>query len=113
MTSDAQRRLVSADVLAAELGPDGLSAALATASLELGDFAGGSFGLWEAWPGVDVDIESDELFLVLQGRGEVAFEDGSRLALLPGVLVRLRAGDRTTWTIEERLRKLYLADAAP
>jgi hypothetical protein len=43
------------------------------------------------------------------GAGTVAFEDDSAIDLRPGVLVRLRTGDRTTWTITERLRKLYLA----
>jgi uncharacterized protein len=111
VTTDAQLRLIAADVLTAPVEADGVSEALATATAELGEVAGVSFGLWEAGPGVDVDVEADELFLVLQGRGEVSFEDGSRLALAPGVLVRLRAGDRTTWTIEERLRKLYVVDA--
>jgi hypothetical protein len=30
-------------------------------------------------------------------------------ALRPGVVVRLAAGDRTTWELTGRLRKLYLA----
>lgn len=35
---------------------------------------------------------------------------GSATARLqrPGVLVRLLAGDRTTWHVTERLRKLYV-----
>jgi len=49
------------------------------------------------------------VFLVLAGAGRVTFEDGSALDLRPGVLVRLHDGDRTTWEVTERLRKLYLA----
>jgi uncharacterized cupin superfamily protein len=109
VSGHAAERLVSPDLLAVAVAADDGSAALATASAELGTFAGCEVGLWEAGPGVDVDTEADELFLVLAGRGEVAFEDGSVLTLAPGALVRLRAGDRTTWTIQERLRKLYLA----
>ena len=101
-------RLLSADVHAAALEADGLSEPLATASRALveGEV---EVGLWEAGPGVDTDTEADEVFLVLSGAGTVTFDDGSALTLRPGVLVRLQAGDRTTWEITERLRKLYVA----
>ena len=66
-------------------------------------------GLWEAGPGIDTDVEADEVFLVLSGAGTVTVADGSALDLRPGVLVRLHEGDLTTWRITERLRKLYLA----
>jgi uncharacterized protein len=101
-------RLLCADVLAAPLEPDGVSAALSTASsaLSTGDV---EVGLWEAGPGTDDDTEVDEVFLVLSGSGTVAFADGSIIELRPGVVVRLEEGDRTTWTITERLRKLYVA----
>lgn len=65
--------------------------------------------LWEAGPGTDTDVEVDEVFLVLAGAGTVTFEDGSSLALQAGTVVRLLEGDRTTWTITDRLRKLFLA----
>ncbi len=104
-------RLLSADLHAESLDPDGASQALATASRALLGAAGevGEVGLWEAGPGTDTDTEVDEVFLVLSGAGTVTFEDGSAIGLRPGVLVRLREGDRTTWEITERLRKLYLA----
>jgi uncharacterized cupin superfamily protein len=110
-TMSAQR-LVSSDVLSGSLPPDGVSEALATASavlLEATPEAEPEVGLWEAGPGTDTDVEADEVFLVLSGAGAVRFEDGSAIDLRPGVLVRLRAGDRTTWVVTERLRKLYLA----
>ncbi|HEX3224238.1 MAG TPA: cupin domain-containing protein [Nocardioides sp.] len=101
-------RLLSPDVHAEGLADDGASAGLRTTSRVLldGDV---EVGLWEAGPGTDTDVEVDEVFLVLSGEGTVTFEDGSRIDLGPGVLVRLRAGDRTTWQISERLRKLYVA----
>jgi uncharacterized cupin superfamily protein len=103
----ADTRLLSPDMHHETVEPDGMSAALATASRAL--FEGAlEVGLWEAGPGTDTDVEVDELFLVLAGTGTVAFEDGSSIALAPGVLVRLREGDRTTWEITERLRKVYL-----
>jgi uncharacterized cupin superfamily protein len=106
--SIAQSRLVSADVLAAALAPDGPSP-LATASAALVRVREHEIGLWEAGPGTDDDVEADEVFLVLRGAGTVTFADGSRVDLRPGVLVHLRAGDRTTWAIAERLRKLYVS----
>jgi len=101
-------RLLCADVLTAAVEPDGPSTALSTAAAPL--FAGDvEVGLWEAGPGTDVDTEVDEVFLVLSGAGTVGFGDGSAITLRPGVLVRLQQGDRTTWEITERLRKLYVA----
>ena len=109
MTHDEQSasRLLCADVLTTALEPDGASAALSTAAARLsaGDV---EIGLWEAGPGRDVDTEVDEVFLVLSGAGTVTFADGSEITLRPGVLVRLHEGDRTTWVISERLRKLYV-----
>ncbi|WP_137292930.1 cupin domain-containing protein [Nocardioides dongxiaopingii] len=116
----ADARLLSPDALTAPLAgdPDGTAAGgadggpmpTASATLTAGEDGTGSWeiGLWEAAPGTDVDVEADELFVVLAGRGTVRFDDGSELALRPGVVVRLRAGDRTTWTVTEALRKLYV-----
>ena len=61
-----------------------------------------------AGPGTEADTEIDELFLVLSGAGTLSFADGSTIELRPGVLVKLHAGDTTTWEITERLRKLYI-----
>ena len=103
----AESRLVSADVLGAALAPDGANP-LTTAAASLASVRELEVGLWEAGPGVDSDVEADEVFLVLSGAGTVTFADGSRLDLRPGVLVRLHAGDETVWEISQRLRKLYL-----
>lgn len=110
MTVDlAAARLISSDVAGETLEPDGASTELATASRALSAFGEVEVGLWEAGPGTDVDTEADEVFIVLSGAGRVDFSDGSGIELAPGVVVRLHAGDRTTWTITERLRKLYVA----
>lgn len=66
-------------------------------------------GLWQIDPGEVTDVEVDEVFLVLAGSGTVSFSDGSAISLGPGVMVRLHKGDRTTWVIQETLRKLYVA----
>ena len=89
-------RLLAPDVLTADL------AALTT----VGD---AEVGLWGMEPGVDHDTEVDEVFVILAGRGTVEFEDGEVVTLAPGVAVRLRAGERTTWTVTEALRKVYVA----
>lgn len=104
----AQSRLVSPSIMAEPTTPDGGSAALTTASVTLLTDGERELGLWEAGPGIDTDVETDEIFVVLAGAGSVTFADGSRIDLRPGTLVRLQSGDRTTWEITERLRKLYL-----
>lgn len=66
-------------------------------------------GIWELTEGTVRDIEVDEIFIVLQGSGTVAFEGGEAIRLSPGTCVRLREGDRTVWTITETLRKVWIA----
>ncbi|TPW73659.1 cupin domain-containing protein [Schumannella sp. 10F1B-5-1] len=93
-----------------------------TALAELGSFAGLDYGIWEMTTGTARDVEADELFVVLAGRGTVEFLDAADVAasadvgavprilsLEPGSLVRLHAGERTRWTITEPLRKVWLA----
>jgi uncharacterized cupin superfamily protein len=73
----------------------------------LGDL---TIGVWEHSPGVSRDVESDEVFVVLSGDASVAFDDGSpTVDLRPGSLVRLYAGQHTTWTVRDTLRKVYIA----
>lgn len=90
-------RLLATDVLTVDLGEP------------LARLGQTEIGLWEMAPGVDDDTEVDEVFVVLAGRGQVEFEDGEVVGLAPGVAVRLRAGERTTWTVTETLRKVYVA----
>lgn len=89
-------RILSTDVLAGATGP-------------LAELGGAAIGTWEMAPGTDHDTEVDEVFVVLAGRGTVTFEDGEVVELAPGVAVRLRAGERTTWVVTETLRKVYAA----
>ncbi|NBE55137.1 cupin domain-containing protein [Streptomyces boluensis] len=64
-------------------------------------------GIWQITPGVVTDTEADELFVVVSGRATVEVEGGDVLELGPGDMAVLRAGDRTTWTVHETLRKAY------
>lgn len=111
----AAARLLCADARALELPDAPLEASAITAGsaaascLPLDERRGVEVGVWQLTPGEVTDVEVDEVFVVLSGAGSVTFEDGSRLELGPGAVVRLEAGDRTTWRVTEPLRKVYLA----
>jgi uncharacterized protein len=64
-------------------------------------------GIWQITPGVVTDTEADEVFVVLDGSATIEVEDGPTLRVGPGDMAVLRAGDRTTWTVHETLRKVY------
>ena len=81
-------------------------------AVELGTLGGCAVGVWEITPGVSTDVEADELFVVLSGRAVVEFDDGSAaLHLQAGSVARLRGGSRTTWTVSETLRKVYIVES--
>ncbi|MDA8261488.1 MAG: cupin domain-containing protein [Actinomycetota bacterium] len=112
------RRLIAVDTFRALLGPpsvtaeevlEGSPSASAIALAAIGDV---EVGLWEMTPGAMRDVEAEEIFLVVDGRGKVEFDDGEVLDLEAGAVVHLRAGDRTTWTVYEPLRKLYISRSA-
>lgn len=77
----------------------------------LRDEGGTEIGVWEMTPGTATDVEVDEVFIVVAGRGTVSFDDPElpTVELRPGAVVRLTEGMRTTWVITETLRKLYVA----
>ena len=108
-------RLLSPDVTAAALTHEALPseevlAGSPTAAVLTLDTVGGTeVGLWEMTVGTARDTEVDEVFVVVSGSGHVTFEDGERLDLMPGVAVRLTAGERTVWTVTETLRKVWVA----
>jgi uncharacterized cupin superfamily protein len=88
-----------ADVVAGE--PQTGAAAFAT-------IASSEVGVWEHTAGTSRDVEVDEIFLVLSGSGTVSFGGGETVDLVPGRLVRLHAGELTTWTVTDTLRKVYV-----
>ncbi|MFD7136330.1 cupin domain-containing protein [Streptomyces sp. NPDC059894] len=63
--------------------------------------------VWQITPGVVTDTEADEVFVVVSGSATIEVEDGPTLTVGPGDMAVLRAGDRTTWTVHETLRKAY------
>ncbi len=82
-----------------------------TGHVVLDDDGTRAVGVWEMSVGAMRDIEADEVFLVLAGAATVEFEHpmADPIALAPGSVVRLRAGMRTIWTVQQPLRKLYVA----
>lgn len=79
----------------------------AAAMSEWNDLAGITAGIWEMSEGTVEDVETDEVFVVLSGRGLLTFDDGQQIMLTPGTVVWLRQGERTQWTVTSRLRKVY------
>ena len=110
-------RLLSPDVTTASLahqplpGEEVVDGSPTAAVVALDTVGGAEVGLWEMTAGTARDTEVDEVFVVVSGSGHVTFEDGQRVELAPGVAVRLTAGERTTWTVTERLRKVWVASA--
>ena len=84
-------------------------------TLVLDDSDGVEIGIWEMTPGTATDTEIDEVFIVIAGRATVVYDEVPDAAglpaieLAPGAVVRLAAGMRTTWTVHETLRKVYIA----
>jgi hypothetical protein len=72
------------------------------------DSTDGELGVWTLEPGVVTDVEIDETFVVIAGRGTLEIKGGPAEELRPGILMSLTAGMRTRWTITETLRKVYL-----
>lgn len=100
---DAAAAAIVHEPLPAELV---VSGSPTTGLVELTD----TIGVWEHSPGTSTDVEADEVFIVLAGRGTVAFQDPALapIELRPGVVARLGEGMRTMWTIAETLRKVYV-----
>lgn len=66
-------------------------------------------GVWEMSVGTARDVEVDEVFVVISGRATVEVLDGPTYDIEAGDVVRLDAGDKTTWVVHETLRKVYVA----
>ena len=101
---------VEAPVPTAPLDPATVRAGSPEAgSRALAAVSGVEVGVWVMSPGTATDVEVDEVFVVLSGSATVTFEDGESVDLRPGTVVRLRAGEHTTWVVHETLRKIYVA----
>ncbi|QIK62950.1 cupin domain-containing protein [Leucobacter viscericola] len=78
--------------------------------VELGAIGSCETGIWELRSGTVVDTEVDEIFVVLSGGASIEFLDEDRsVEVGPGDVMRLVAGSRTRWTVEDHIRKVYIA----
>lgn len=78
--------------------------------VELGEIGGCEAGIWELRSGTVTDTEVDELFIVLSGSAVIELlDDGSRVTVKAGDTMRLVAGTRTRWIVEDHIRKVYIA----
>src|SRR5580765_3705826 len=64
-------------------------------------------GVWQISPGIVVDTEAHEMFVVIAGRATIAIDGGTTFDVGPGDLGVLEEGARSTWTVHETLRKAY------
>ena len=77
---------------------------------ELGTIGTAEAGIWELRGGVVTDTEVDELFVVLSGSALIELLDEDRTVEVgPGDVMRLVAGTRTRWTVEDHIRKVYIS----
>jgi hypothetical protein len=74
-----------------------------------GSVNGTAVGIWDHTVGTSGDVEEDEIFVVLSGRATVTEEGHEPIEFVAGDVGRLRAGTRTTWTVHEPLRKIWIA----
>lgn len=65
-------------------------------------------GVWDHSVGESTDVEVDEVFVVISGRGSVTCDQGGKIELTPGTVGVLPAGAKTTWTVTEPLRKVWV-----
>lgn len=109
-------------VLEAVDAADTVSGSPRQGATELGTLGGTELGIWELRDGVTTDTEVDEFFVVLSGGATIEFldeegkpGDASRDAtprsveVRAGDVMRLVAGSRTRWTVEDHIRKVYIA----
>ena len=117
MFTDVPRVVRAADLPDADLEPDPLDPDQVVAGdpqvrvLPLHDDESLGVGVWQHSPGVSTDVEADEVFVVLRGCATIEVEGGPTLEVGPGDVGLLSAGARTTWTVHETLRKVYVVRA--
>ena len=103
--------------LAAVPADDVVSGTPEQGTLKLGNIAGAGLGIWELREGVVTDTEVDELFIVLSGGAKIELLGGPDVVagtvveVGPGDVMRLVAGTQTRWTVEDHIRKVYVAAA--
>ena len=110
---------VSATTTPIELEPvdaaDTVSGSPRQGIAELGTMGTADVGIWELREGIVTDTEVDELFVVLSGGARIEFLDNENnvidgpVEVAQGDVMRLVGGSRTRWTVENHIRKVYIA----
>ncbi len=90
-----------------------LAAGVTTGSTPLAGTDHLAVGIWEHSAGSSIDVEQDEVFVVLHGRGRIHLDSGEILELVPGTVGSLAAGERTRWEIDEAIRKVWICSRTP
>ncbi|BBX62215.1 hypothetical protein MSAS_13890 [Mycobacterium saskatchewanense] len=71
------------------------------------ELAGAAVGVWGAEVGHIGAVTTDEIFVILEGRAEITFEDTKEtITAGPGDVVRLFAGQRNSWKTIDPIRKV-------
>lgn len=68
--------------------------------------AGAESGIWRCEPGVFRDTETEEAFVVLEGKATIEWAGGT-IEVGAGDLCHLAAGTETVWTVHETILKGY------
>ena len=71
---------------------------------------GAESGIWRCTPGRFRDTETDEAFVVLEGKATIEWAGGA-IDVGAGDLCHLAAGTKTVWTVHETLLKGYFLAA--
>ena len=116
---EGKNLVVSAITTPIELEPvdaaDTVSGSPRQGIAELGSMGTADVGIWELREGVVTDTEVDELFVVLSGGARIEFLDNENnvidgpVEVAQGDVMRLVGGSRTRWTVENHIRKVYIA----
>jgi uncharacterized cupin superfamily protein len=66
-------------------------------------------GIWSCTPGsFRWTFDTDETATILEGQVTVQMADGTTLELKPGDLAFFPRGQKSVWTVKEKLRKVYV-----
>jgi uncharacterized protein len=68
-------------------------------------------GVWDHTEGTSTHVELDEVFVVISGSVTVTEDGREPISFGPGDVGILRDGARTTWTVHEPLRKVWISRA--
>ena len=79
-----------------------------TGFADMGETSSLKTGVWVHPVGISTDVEVDEVFVVIEGRGRIILKDGKILQLFPGAVGTLHSGEETRWEIDETLKKVWV-----